>query len=343
MTDITPGDNTASDSDEPASLTVVKDDGVEIVSPDFVTTYSIVVTNTGPTALTNIALVDTMPIAGMTFVSASGGGTYNSGTNQITWPLFDLEAGASTSFTVQLRVADRASLGSTASFLNIVNAHDDGAHTGGTPVSASDDDTDLIDATLVKSLSGHSLADTANPQAAIGEILTYDVTFNVPPGTMGGLTMTDSLDAGLAFVECSEITASATTWLAWRDPAGPAPASNDFSPICTSASVSTVGDPANPINLGRQVVFNFHDVINTDTAAHSMTVRYQVVVLDVIENQNGQHSEQQGPVGLGRRRTRHRISHAAAIGGAAADTGKDRQRQFSVAGNGDHLHLASGL
>ena len=110
----------------PALLTVTKDDGITIVAPDFTTTYTITVTNTGAADLTGIVLVDTIP-AGMSFVSASGGGTSASG--KVTWPAFDLLSGAATSFTVQLKVASLASLGSITSFANIVDVQDDGSKT----------------------------------------------------------------------------------------------------------------------------------------------------------------------------------------------------------------------
>ena len=50
------------------------------------TTYTVTYTNTGNVNLTSPTLVDTLP-PGATFVSASGGGVFNSATNQVTWTL----------------------------------------------------------------------------------------------------------------------------------------------------------------------------------------------------------------------------------------------------------------
>jgi uncharacterized repeat protein (TIGR01451 family) len=50
------------------------------------TTYTVTYTNTGNVNLTSPNLVDTLP-PGATFVSASGGGVFNSATNQVTWTL----------------------------------------------------------------------------------------------------------------------------------------------------------------------------------------------------------------------------------------------------------------
>lgn len=60
-------------------------------------TYTITVTNQGPATATNVIASDTLP-AGVTFVSASSGGTVSAGV--ITWPTISaLAAGASTSYT----------------------------------------------------------------------------------------------------------------------------------------------------------------------------------------------------------------------------------------------------
>src|SRR5207244_2864513 len=61
-------------------------------------TYTIVTTNNGPSAASNVAVTDTLP-AGVTFVSADNGGTETSGI--VTWPAAaSLANAASLTYTV---------------------------------------------------------------------------------------------------------------------------------------------------------------------------------------------------------------------------------------------------
>ncbi|MGB9149365.1 MAG: hypothetical protein WCB36_03880, partial [Burkholderiales bacterium] len=63
-------------------------------------TYTITVLNNGPSAAANVAVTDNLP-AGVTFVSATGSGSYNAGPNSVTWPLIaSLANGASQSYSV---------------------------------------------------------------------------------------------------------------------------------------------------------------------------------------------------------------------------------------------------
>ena len=49
------------------------------------TTYTITVTNNGPSTVTGATVSDVLP-RGVTFVSATGGATYDAGTNTVTTP-----------------------------------------------------------------------------------------------------------------------------------------------------------------------------------------------------------------------------------------------------------------
>lgn len=278
LTDLTPPDNTANDTDKPALLTVTKDDGITIVAPDFTTTYTITVSNTGAADLTGIVLVDTIP-AGMSFVSASGGGTFASG--KITWPAFDLLSGASTSFTVQLKVASLASLGSITSFANIVDVQDDGSKTGGTPIKSQGTDTDQLANANIKSLTNTNQVDSATPKVLIGEILTYSIRIDIPVGTINNLKAVDILDHGLAFVGCDPTTPiSSGTLVLTQNP-------------CTTASALTIeNEPVTDTNpasedAGRHITFTFGQVQNTSGSTQSLILNYQVVVLDIADNKNG--------------------------------------------------------
>src|SRR5579885_2247823 len=60
--------------------------------------YTITVTNMGPSTAAGILVTDTLP-AGVTFVSATGSGTTNVA-GQIVWPSMSLTNGGSTNFTL---------------------------------------------------------------------------------------------------------------------------------------------------------------------------------------------------------------------------------------------------
>ncbi|MEW6093931.1 MAG: sortase [Chloroflexota bacterium] len=151
-----------------------------------------------------------------------------------------------------------------------------GSGTGPNDYAASGSVTLTIQKSLSKSVVGHSHGATSLPEVAIGEILTYEVNFNVPVGTTTGVTITDILDLGLAYVDCVTISASAgiSTTIG-----------GGFVQICNTPAISSVGDPANPASDGRQVVFDFGDLDNTSGSVGLITLQYRVVVLDVIENQ----------------------------------------------------------
>ena len=87
----------------------------------------------------------------------------------------------------------------------------------------------------------------------------------------------DTLDRGLAFVGCGEIIVEAGIQ---TDRFG-----GDFDQICDSPTVSPLAGPED--ELGRQVDFNFGRLEKTGPGTSKLTVRYQVVVLDSLDNQSG--------------------------------------------------------
>ncbi|MBI4928194.1 MAG: sortase, partial [Anaerolineae bacterium] len=273
-----PDNNTSGDTtplDAAPQLTVTKTDSLSIVGPDSTLTYLITVTNTGNQNATGIVLTDTLPGV-VSFVSATGSPALAGGV--LTWPAFDLAAGANRTFNVTVKVAAEPSLSYVE---NLVAVTDDGSNTGGTPVTDSDTDRDEIADTQVKTFQSTSHADTGGNQVAIGERITYVITLDVPPGTMNDLTATDVMMRGLAFDGCVSIDAgSLTTNL-----------TNGFSDACA--------DPTNPVvsaepagsaaaaDQGRRVVFTFGDVTNAGEVPVTLTVTYEAAVLNVAENING--------------------------------------------------------
>ncbi|HVN15352.1 MAG TPA: sortase, partial [Anaerolineales bacterium] len=263
-------------------LAITKDDGVQIVAPNAQPEYTITVTNNSLQDSTGLQLVDTIP-NGTSFVSATNGGTFNSGTSQVTWPSFDLAAGASTQFKVKVQVEDLAQLqaDNITSITNQVHVQDDGTHSAGTPVQASASDTDQISFNGVKNLTGTEQAGSTTPNVLIGEILDYSINIDIPNGTINDLQAVDVLDHGLAFVGCDLTTPMVATNLnVAQNPC------TDPTALTVQAEPITDVDPASD-NAGRHITFDFGQVQNTSGSTQTLTLNYRVIVLDIKDNLDG--------------------------------------------------------
>lgn len=266
-------------------LIITKDDGLEIVAPNAVLDYVIVISNNSLQDSTGLQVVDTIP-AGTSFVSATNGGTFDNVTMQITWPVFDLPADDSVQYGVQVRVEDEAQLqaGNITSITNQVEVEDDGTHSGGTPIQASTSDTDQITLNGVKILAGTEQSGSVTPEVLIGEILNYSINIDIPTGTINDLRAVDILDHGLAFVGCDPTTpiASGTLVLAQNPCTDPAALTVQAEPV-------TDTNPASE-DAGRRVTFAFGQVQNTSGATQTLTLNYRVIVLDIEDNIDGRSS-----------------------------------------------------
>ena len=102
---------------------------------------------------------------------------------------------------------------------------------------------------------------------AIGELATYTLTLTVPQGTTTNAVIVDTLPAGLAFVGVSNVTWSSQV-------------TNDSVNYPVAAQVSSPG---------RTITFNLGAItnLNSDDAAHGLTIQFSAVALDVLGNQAG--------------------------------------------------------
>ena len=88
---------TATDTDTltaQATLAITKTDGVTSVTAGTTDTYTVVVSNTGPSDASNLSVVDTLPTQGFTNITSPNlpaGVTFNAATD--TWTLASLPAG----------------------------------------------------------------------------------------------------------------------------------------------------------------------------------------------------------------------------------------------------------
>ncbi len=182
--------------DAAPDIAVSKDDGVGQARPGDTLTYTITVSNVGNQDATGVVLTDTVP-AGTTFVSASGGGSEAGGT--VTWPTFDLAAGASVQRTLTVQVNDPAAVGQ-ATVVNTAQATDNGSN-GPDPDTTNNSDSDTD--TLVHSDLAIAKTDSPDPVRA-GEQVTYTITVtNNGPAADTGVVVTDTLPGAFTFVSAT--------------------------------------------------------------------------------------------------------------------------------------------
>jgi fimbrial isopeptide formation D2 family protein/uncharacterized repeat protein (TIGR01451 family) len=130
--------------------------------------------------------------------------------------------------------------------------------------------------TIAKTLTATEIEDAVNnrQQAVIGELITYTLTLTVPEGVMSNATLTDTLDAGLAFVDVTGVSASPA--LAF-----------------TGGGLPTVG--ATPANTtigagGQTITFNFGAITNSNrdnTVEETIVITYRAIALNTSANQSG--------------------------------------------------------
>ncbi len=165
----------------------------------------------------------------------------------------------------------------TAEVTNYAGEEGGPDHTGSGPNPAFQDDasTTIADVGLAKAVSDTNQGFTSGLQVTIGEIVEYTLTVTVPEGTSTGVTLTDTLDQGLAFVALDSVTASSGD-LTWT---GPATASFSEFPVASALAQ----------DQGRRMTVDFGDMTNAntdDTVAETLTLVYRVVVINTAGNQD---------------------------------------------------------
>lgn len=129
---------------------------------------------------------------------------------------------------------------------------------------------------MSKSISGSDLVSTTNPEVTIGEIITFQVLWNIPPGTYTNLTLVDTMERGLAFVACDSIDAANLT----TNVAG------GFPSICSNPTTDSAGG-GTTTDIDRRVTFNFGTLTNSNQTDTPITITYRAIVLDIDANVTG--------------------------------------------------------
>ncbi|MEI8374397.1 MAG: DUF11 domain-containing protein, partial [Planctomycetota bacterium] len=209
-TDINPANNSATDTDTPVTafdLAISKTDGVPTYTPGTSTTYSIVVSNNGPSAVVGAAVNDLLPAsinsaAWSTFASAGASVATPSGTGSIVNNLVNLVPGASVTFTLVAAVSPSASG-------NLVNTATVSAPAGTTDVNPANNSASIstpIDVPVVPTdFPEMKIVKTATPNpVTVGSGLTYSlVVSNHSLTTATGVTVVDTLPTGFAYLSAS--------------------------------------------------------------------------------------------------------------------------------------------
>lgn len=144
----------------------------------------------------------------------------------------------------------------------------------------------LLGTAFIKALTDTNWTFTNNQDAAIGEIIVYEVSIEVPPGIAANAIVTDTLEAGLAFVECTSITPASGDLV--TDLAG------GFNDACANPLVEAEpsGD-LEDVNQGRKITFDLGNLTNSAGGSVTLTLTYQVVVLDNKDNLQGEERTNQ--------------------------------------------------
>ena len=263
-------------------LTIDKDDGLTVVAPGTPLAYILTFDNVGDQDAAGVTITDVVPLY-TTFNPAGSTPGWSCVPNNnplgvCTFTVGGLAVGAgplAVTFAVDIDSSIPVGvnlIGNTASIA------DDGTNGGDqTPADNSDDDVDnlvtLPNTDLTKTLFDTSQLHTSGLNAAIGEILTYRLEITVPAGgTMNSATLTDTLDPGLALVDCVAISGPGLTFTAACNP----PTNPTVGPL-------PPGDPALE-NQGRRIVFDLGNVSNPGLINATLTIDYTVVVLDSAAN-----------------------------------------------------------
>jgi uncharacterized repeat protein (TIGR01451 family) len=191
VSDTNSSNNTATDTDTLTSLvdlSVSQTDNKTSVVPGTSNTYTITVTNNGPSTISNFTLTDSLPTALLNPVFTPSSGTYNSTTGL--WNGLTLASGNSVTITLTGTIDPTA----TGSISNTVSVSPPSGLSDSNSSNNSATDTDTLTPQVDLSVS-----QTDNKTSIVpGTSNTYTITVtNNGPSTISSLTLTNAIPAGL--------------------------------------------------------------------------------------------------------------------------------------------------
>jgi uncharacterized repeat protein (TIGR01451 family) len=173
-----------------ADLAVTKSDGKTAAVPGTANSYTITVTNLGPSSLTSLTLIDILPPTLQTPIFTPSAGTYNSATGS--WTGINLSAGQSVTLTLSASISPSA----TGTLTNTASVSPPAGVTDPVPGnnSATDSDTLTPRADLAATKTGPG---SATPPTNVGYRI---VVTNNGPSDAAAVQLTDPTPTGLSFV-----------------------------------------------------------------------------------------------------------------------------------------------
>jgi len=188
VVDPNPGNNSSTDNDTltpQADLAVTMTDGAATVVPGTSTTYTITITNNGPSTVSSLTLTDSIPAAllNATFGTPSAG-SYDSATG--VWSGLSLASGDAVTLTLTGTI-DPNAIGPITNTVTVAPP------TGTTDLNSANDtasDTDTTPADLAVFMTGAP----AVPGASITSTITVS---NNGPSTVSSLTLTHASSTAL--------------------------------------------------------------------------------------------------------------------------------------------------
>ncbi|MBV8520399.1 MAG: DUF11 domain-containing protein [Acidobacteria bacterium] len=216
VTDPTPGNNSATDTDTlgaSADLSITKTDGVTSVSAGGSTTYTITASNVGPSNASGASVADTFPASltcTWTCVGAGGGTCTASGSGNLNDSV-NLPSGASVTYTAACTISGSAS----GTLTNTATIAPPGSVTDPTPGNNSATDSDTISAAGGAAVSGTK---SVSGSFTAGSNVTYTIVLtNNGSGAQGdnpGNEFVDVLPPQLTLVSASASSGSAVAIVA---------------------------------------------------------------------------------------------------------------------------------
>ena len=253
--DSTPNNNNPSEDDQSsitltpqlADLSLSKTINNPTVTLGQPVTFTLNVNNAGPSMATNVRVSDQLP-QGLTFVSATPAGVYNSTTG--VWTVGTLANGASASLQITATVGTATAVTNMAQ----ISASDqrDPDSTPNNNISTEDDQASV---TLTPQVADLSLAKTIdNPTPNAGQNVTFTLNLNnAGPGAGTSVAVTDKLPPGLTFVSAAPSQGSydsiSGVWTIGTVSAGAsaslqlAATVNSTSPVVNTAQVTRSDQP----------------------------------------------------------------------------------------------------